>query len=311
MARDFTGSTSNYLSHAAGGTIADSFPISMACWFNADSFASNGFLVSMTHYEDGDKGDYLTLRFFNNTVTAGLYQTNLSGVNISATAAATTGTWHHGTVVFTSSSLAAAYLNGANKGTGTPSRTPAPLTTLSVGALVRSGNVSAPVDTRIAEAAIWTAALTDAEAAILAAGASPLTVRPANLLTYWPLVGRFSPETDRIGGYDLTLTGTVNAADHPRVVYPAAAQLTRVIQGTVTVRLTWTDNSGDEDGFSIERSRTSATAGFSEVGTAAANATQYNDSSGLLSGTTYWYRVRAYRGSVYSDYSPVVEITTT
>lgn len=75
-----------------------------------------------------------------------------------------------------------------------------------------------------------------------------------------------------------------------------------------TARLTWQDNSDSESGFSIERSSTSATAGFSEIDTVAADTTQYDDTD--LSAGTYWYRVRAFDAEGnYSDYSEVAEVT--
>ena len=99
-------------------------------------------------------------------------------------------------------------------------------------------------------------------------------------------------------------------AFRPDLLVPYASFISAATAGS-TAHLNWQDNSGDETGFSIERSATSAMTGFVEIDTVAANTTQYDDSGDLLSGTTYWYRVRAYRGSTYSDYSPVVEITTT
>jgi hypothetical protein len=79
---------------------------------------------------------------------------------------------------------------------------------------------------------------------------------------------------------------------------------------TSTVQLTWADNSDNESGFSIERSTTSATAGFAEIATIGAGVTSHDD-SGLAAGT-YWYRLRSYDASGrYSDYSNVAEVTVT
>ncbi len=75
-----------------------------------------------------------------------------------------------------------------------------------------------------------------------------------------------------------------------------------------TVTLTWVDNSTDETGFSIERSPGFG-GSFVEVGTAAANSQAFND-AGLTANTTYSYRVRAQRGSVYSNYSDPIVLTT-
>jgi hypothetical protein len=71
------------------------------------------------------------------------------------------------------------------------------------------------------------------------------------------------------------------------------------------VVLTWVDNSGNEDGFRVER-RTGAGA-WAEVGAAAPNAVTFRDSSVSASGT-YSYRVRASRGAEFSGYSSVVDV---
>lgn len=60
-------------------------------------------------------------------------------------------------------------------------------------------------------------------------------------------------------------------------------------QGQVTLR--WADNAANESVFRIERS-TSATTGFTQIGTANANALIYRDATGTR-GQTYFYRVRA------------------
>jgi Calx-beta domain/Divergent InlB B-repeat domain len=73
----------------------------------------------------------------------------------------------------------------------------------------------------------------------------------------------------------------------------AAAELT----------LTWVDNSGDELGFSVERSNGSGSA-FGQIGTTEGGTTAYTDTT-VSAGTTYCYRVRAFNSSTYSNYSNV------
>lgn len=68
------------------------------------------------------------------------------------------------------------------------------------------------------------------------------------------------------------------------------------------VVLTWVDNSDNENGFNIERSEDGVT--FAEIDTVAADVTTYTD-TGLSHSTKYWYRVRAYNGDGFSDYSNV------
>lgn len=77
-----------------------------------------------------------------------------------------------------------------------------------------------------------------------------------------------------------------------------------VIAGS-QIKVSWGDVSSDESGFKIER-KLGSMGSWSEVGSVAANATSYTDSTGLSAGAIYYYRVRAWRGSpgtIYSRYS--------
>jgi hypothetical protein len=67
------------------------------------------------------------------------------------------------------------------------------------------------------------------------------------------------------------------------------------------LQLSWFDNSTNEDGFKIERA-TGVGTPFTQIATAGANITTYNDSN-LTAGTTYCYRVRAYNVAGNSSYS--------
>lgn len=66
-----------------------------------------------------------------------------------------------------------------------------------------------------------------------------------------------------------------------------------------SLTLTWTEDSTDIAGFKIERSNGST---YAEIATAEATARSYTD-SGLVSGTTYCYKVRSFNSAGYSDYS--------
>ena len=66
------------------------------------------------------------------------------------------------------------------------------------------------------------------------------------------------------------------------------------------VTLSWVDNSPNEDGFVIERAFNGGD--FQELGTVGVDVTSYTDVSADRS-DSYTYRVRAYNGFGYSDYS--------
>jgi hypothetical protein len=75
---------------------------------------------------------------------------------------------------------------------------------------------------RICESFVYAAALDGAEIAALALGYSPLLIRPTSLQFYCPVMGTESAEPDIVNGYDGTIHGTANKAEHTSVIYPGA-----------------------------------------------------------------------------------------
>jgi titin len=69
-----------------------------------------------------------------------------------------------------------------------------------------------------------------------------------------------------------------------------------------TIDLSWSDNAGDETGYIVFRSTDNVN--FTREATVGANVTIYFD-TGLATGTTYYYKVEAYRADGYSDFSAV------
>lgn len=90
-------------------------------------------------------------------------------------------------------------------------------------------------------------------------------------------------------------SGSVRAAG----LSPRPTNLTVAALSTSQMKLQWKDNSANESGFSIELySRGS----WVSLGTVPAGTTSATV-SGLSSQTMYWFRLRAYSGSTYTEYS--------
>jgi len=111
----------------------------------------------------------------------------------------------------------------------------------------------------------------------------PLSVDAGVVVTY-------SAYDAPAGGMAIPIVGAITT---PAFLNASAA-------GLHQINLSWTDNSGNETGFVIER-RTSSSA-FAEIYRVGLNITHYQD-TGLDAYTRYYYRVRAYNSEEYSPYS--------
>ena len=108
----------------------------------------------------------------------------------------------------------------------------------------------------------------------------------------------------RIAAFTLVNTSswaTVTAATE----FPAPSNLVASSVSDSQLLLTWSDNTGYESGFKIERDDGS---GFTEVGTVLSDVTEYTD-IGLTLGQSYDYRILAFTFTNNSDYSATVTAT--
>jgi subtilisin family serine protease len=112
-----------------------------------------------------------------------------------------------------------------------------------------------------------------------------------------------------------TITGGRVSAD--RALNGCAAPSPPAAPGGLTVaaatssqiNLAWSDSSGNEDGFAIERCQGSGCANFAPIATVSAGVTSFAD-NGLAANTTYSFRVRAYNAAGNSGYSNTATATT-
>ncbi len=207
MARLFARASSMKLQKV--GAILTAAPMTLCCWFRLASNSLTDNLLGMWAAADSQS---FNLEISNTNKIVNKIRDGVAGT-IRATGATTitNGIWYHGCAVYTSATDRAVYLNGASEATSVTSVTPAGLDTSGVGVLNGTGFF----DGRIADAAIWNAALSANEIAALAAGVSPLRIRRLSLAAFWPLYGYQSPEQDLVGANSLTLTNSPTAAGGP------------------------------------------------------------------------------------------------
>lgn len=243
MARAFDDGSNQYLRNA--NAVITGTPATFACWFNTNDDTINQALMSISNQSDtwallAIRGDYAGNNISAEIRENAVYEKALSSTGFTA------NTWYHACGVFVSNLERHAFLNGGGKGSDVDD---ADLLTPDQTLIGLKYVTSAPMSGLIAEAAIWNAALIDAEVAALAAGFSPRFVRPQNLVAYWPLIR--DEDQDRVGGFDLTPVNGPTIAPHPPVIYPAPSSIlipsgpicdlvTVTVTKTVTVTVTET-----------------------------------------------------------------------
>jgi uncharacterized protein (TIGR02145 family) len=90
---------------------------------------------------------------------------------------------------------------------------------------------------------------------------------------------------------------------------PAApTNLAADAESSSQITISWTDNSGNETGFKIERSP-NGTSGWTEIASVGPGVTNFQN-TGLTPSTPYFYRVWAYNSAGNSDYSNTANATT-
>jgi len=102
-------------------------------------------------------------------------------------------------------------------------------------------------------------------------------------------------------------SNTAGATTQATTVIAAPTNLTATAASKTKIKLAWTDNSNNEQGFKIERSTDGVN--FSQIATVGANVKAYTN-TGLSKNKKYSYRIRAYNGTTNSAYSNVASATT-
>jgi hypothetical protein len=222
MARLGNGSTDGLLIQGFG--LAP--PFSIGCWFRPEQDQISTLMAACT---SSVVTGFFGLRFRGDQVGDPLeaiqQETSPGAAAAASQAGAVLGAWQHGLGVFASNSSRTVYLNGsgATNGTALGATTPDRLSLLYS---ARGATPSAYLGGAVAHAAVWSAALTAREAAALASGASPRSIRPGNLVAYWPLEGlNRREEIDLASARALAVNGTSWAPDPPAAAVPRPPHL--------------------------------------------------------------------------------------
>lgn len=221
MSRSLNGTT-DYLEYS--GAASTALPVTLVSWCNTSVTTATQVCVSLSTAAGTNS---VSLRLINGAIIrARSSNTAGTAVQSDTTGTYSANTWFHAAAVFTSNTSRTAYLNGTAATTNTTSNDPSASTfnITSIGNNTASSVRANFYTGSIADAAIWSVALTAAEIASLAKGVSPLMIRPASLISYWPLIGQASPEIDLHSRFEMTVSGATAAA-HPRVYMPRGVMI--------------------------------------------------------------------------------------
>lgn len=206
-------------------------PLTMACWFTADTIALGLTLVALVDKDLATQWFYLLAQgnITGDPIAASARQGATIGRADSTTGYAGDGTWQHAAAVFATTTSRTAYLDGGSAGSNTTLVDPANIDRISVGRLGDS-SPSNYHSGDIAEVAVWDTNLTAAEITELSKRISPLAVRPQNLVYYDPIIRPDSADDihDIVGGLTLVGqggTGTPVASAHPSINRLAGAKI--------------------------------------------------------------------------------------
>ncbi len=139
------------------------------------------------------------------------------------------------------------------------------------------------------------------------------TLEP-NTLAYTDLDGITEVTTYFYRIYALNTAGNSTFSNIATVTTPAngsvntPTNLTANALSETSIELIWVDNSSDETGFKLER-KTTVNGTWSEIHSFNADIQTFTDNA-LAGGIEYFYRIRAFRNSVFSNFSNEASETT-
>jgi len=216
MARSFSRASSQYLLTDPGPLAGT--PSTLAVWFRRVS--SPGAVQFLMAANSTSEASGLELRLTSTYAVEAISVKTGTPVGSVTAGTAASGTWALACGVFVNANSRTAYLNAVAATANTVNSVVPTLNTTSLGINYRSGSAGTGyLDGELAHAAIWNAALTQADIDRLyngGIGVDPRSVRPDALVAYWPLLEN-DGDRDWWGQFNLTANNTPTYAQHPPV----------------------------------------------------------------------------------------------
>lgn len=203
MAYAFASASSQNLT--VSSAILSSYPISLAAWTRVENTTTNYRNIGIIN---SDASVRIVLM---NCVSGGLHQVSSvpTSSGFSNTGAYSAGTFYHAAGVWPATNSRTPYFNGSAGTTNTDSWSGGSVDRFAIG-----GYVTAFLEGRNAEVAIWSVSLTGAEISSLSKGFKPYRIRPQSLVFYAPLIRNLQ---DTKGALAITNNNSAPVANHPRV----------------------------------------------------------------------------------------------
>lgn len=209
--RSFPNTTTDYLEYS--GALAGPLNFSMMGWAKLNSVAVNNTLMTINSTTDRYQQCLC--------VATAVWAYSYDGVTFPAAMSAaslSTGTWFHWGAIFRTGGNSRSVYKDGTKTTDTNSCNPSwsGLTMRTTLGLYRGSVTQQQLNGYLAHVGLWSTEITDAEMTSGAKGLSPLHIRPAALVDYWPCVGTAGGNESGRKGNVFTQTGTVsNSSDQP------------------------------------------------------------------------------------------------
>ena len=223
MARAFSSSTHNLRTSGGALAYAPTFDGTISIWINPAWNAGDSAQHVFWQYNTSGTSSFISFqKFSDNKIYVGQFLSTVDiRISVNDTALFSSGVWANWIYDWSdAANTQTIYRNNSSVGSRSTTFSTA-VTAHNEFTLGNQGSAFTQVNcnSRLAEYGEWNVVLTAGERAALAAGVSPLLVRPSNLKRYRPLSGFVTPENDWVAGDALTVTSAASYP-HPRVIMP-------------------------------------------------------------------------------------------